>query len=130
MSEKKKLYTYIEVDDSTPIQKLKISDQLRVLLRQLTHDDANDLKNDDIATTHLLTLKANLFDIFYKSTAPIRNGKKKNVVVSVDSVFEPILNEVLSSPDIRNYYEVQVAKPEIEYDIPYNFLVKLTVKES
>lgn len=130
MAEKKKLYSYVEVDESTPVQKLKITDQLRLLLRVLTHDDANDLKNDDIATTHVLTLKANLFDIFYRSTAPIRNGQKKNVVVSVDSTFEPVLNEVISSPDIANYYNVQVAKPEIEYDVPYNFLVKLTVKES
>lgn len=36
MSDRKKLFTYVEVDDSTPVQKLKFSDQLRVLLKRIT----------------------------------------------------------------------------------------------
>ena len=55
MAEGKKLYSFVEVDDSTPIQKLKISDQLRVLLKHLTYDAANELKNDDIVTQEYLT---------------------------------------------------------------------------
>lgn len=130
MAEKKKLYSFIDVDDTTPIQKLKIMDQVRVLLRQWTADPANDLKNEDYATTELLTLKANLQDYLYRATAQIRNGSKKNVVVTVDAKFKPVLNEVLNSSDIRNYYRVQVAEPNIEYDIPYDIMVKLTVRES
>ena len=129
MFEKKKLYSYIEVDDSTPISKLSVLDQLRLLLKQWTTDPANELKNEDIATSELLTLKANLQDYLYKATAPIRNGKRKNVVVTIDTIFRPIMYEVLNSTDITNYYKVDVAQPEIDYDIPYKIMVKLTVKE-
>lgn len=129
MAGRKKLYSFVEVSDSVPIQKLKIRDQLRILLKQITMDPANDLKNQDIANEHILQLKATLFDFIHKATAPIRNGLKHSVVMSVDSSFKPVLNEVLLSPDITNYYEVKVASPHIEYDIPYNIMVKLTVKD-
>ena len=54
------MYTFVEVDDSTPIQKLKIMDQLRVLLNSLVYDPANELKAEDAVTQEYLTLKANL----------------------------------------------------------------------
>ena len=130
MSSRKKLYSYVEVDDSTPVQKLKIFDQIRVLLKQIATDPANELRNEDYATSQVLTLKANLQDFFYKATAPIRTGKCKNVVVSVDNTFKPVLNEVLNSAEIRDYYEVEIAEPNIEYDVPYDIMIKLTVKEN
>ena len=128
--EKKKLYSYVDVDDSTPISKLSVLDQIRLLIKQWTTDPANELKNEDIATSELLTLKANLQDYIYKATAVIRSGKAKNVVVTVDTKFRPVLYEVLNSADIINYYKVEIAQPEIEYDIPFNIMIKFTVKEN
>ena len=42
MARGKKLYSFVEVNDNTPFQKLKISDQFRVLLKHLTYDPANE----------------------------------------------------------------------------------------
>lgn len=125
----KKLYSYVEVDDSTPIQKLPIMDQLRILLKKLTYDPANELKSEDAVTTEYMTLKANLSDFFRRSTEPIRRGEKSEVIVNVSSKFNPVYNEVINSPDIQNYYYVSEVRPQIEYDIPYDFLVRLTVKK-
>lgn len=44
MASGKKLCTFVDVDDSTPVQKLSVLDRLRVLLHQLTYDDATELK--------------------------------------------------------------------------------------
>jgi len=128
--EKKKLYSYIDVDDSTPIQKLKVLDQIRILIKQWTTDPANELRNEDYATNELLTMKANLQDYIYKATAPIRSGQKKNVVVTVDAKFKPVLKEVLCSSEIANYYIVQVAEPKIDYEVQYDIMVKLIVRET
>ena len=130
MAKKKKLYSFVDVDESTPVNKLSLLDQVRLLLHKWTADPANELKNEDIATVEILTLKANLQDYIHKATEPIRTGKKTNVVFTVDNMFEPVLDEVLNSSDITSYYTVEVAKPKIEYDIPYTTMVKLTVRNN
>lgn len=126
----KKLYTFVEVDDKTPIQKLGIMDQFRVLLKHLTYDAANDLHNEDIVTREYMTLKANLSEFLRKATEPIRAGKRKEVIVNVSSQFLPVLDEVLNQHEIKDFYYVAKAFPKTEYDIPYDFLLKLRVKES
>ena len=130
MAQGKKLYSFVEVDDRTPIQKLSISDQLRVLLKHLTHDPANELRTEDSVTTERMILKANLSDFLRKATEPIRAGKKREVIVNISNKFDPVFNEVISSHEISDFFEVSVVRPKIEYDIPYDFMVKLRVKES
>lgn len=129
MSAEKRLFTFVEVDDRTPIQKLSLSDQLRVLIKQFTYDPANELRNDDIVTTKYMTLKANLSEFLRKSTEPLRAGTKKEVIVNVSTDFNPVFKEVLESHEIKDFYYVSVVKPKIEYDIPYDYLVRLRIKE-
>lgn len=129
MARGKKLYSYVDVDDSTPVQKLKISDQLRVLLRHLTYDPANELKSEDAVTQELMTLQANLSTFLRKATDPIRSGKCKEVIVNVSNKFDPVWDTVISSHEIADFFDVSVVRPKIEYDIPYDFLCKLRVKE-
>lgn len=128
MATGKRLYTFVEVDDSTPVQKLKISDQLRVLLKSLTYDAANDLKNDDIVTQEYMQLRANLTDFLRKATEPIRSGQNHEVIVNISTHFNPVFDEVINSPEIRDFYDVAIVEPKIEYDIPYDKMVRLRVK--
>lgn len=126
----KKLYSFVDVDDSTPIQKLKVSDQLRVLLKHLTYDAANELKSEDAVTMERMTLMANLSEFLRKATDPIRAGKKKEVIVNISNKFDPVFDEVINSHEIADFFEVSIVRPKIEYDIPYDFMVRLRVKES
>lgn len=126
----KKLYSFVEVDDATPVQKLKISDQIRVLLKHITYDPANELKSEDAVTTEYMTLQANLSDFLHKATNPIRMGKKKEVIVNISNKFDPVYEAVINSPEIADFFEVDTVRPKIEYDIPYDFMVRLRVKGS
>ena len=128
MANRKRLFTYVEVDDNTPIQNLSIKDQLRVILRDLTRDDAEELKADDAATVYELQLRANLLEFIRGSTELIRKGVHSSVTMSISSRFEPVLDEVLSSSAVSNFYDVSVRRPNIEYDIPYMIEVTLEVK--
>ena len=130
MSEGKRLYTFVEVDESTPIQKLSVADQFRVLLKRLTYDAANELRNEDIVTQEYMQLKANLSEFLRKACAPIREGKRKEVIVNIASQFNPVFDEVIKSHEIADFYTVDVVRPKIEYDIPYDFMVRLRVKEN
>lgn len=128
MANNKKLYSYVEVDDRTPIQKLKIADQLRVLLKHIAHDPANELRTEDAVTTEYMTLKANLSDFLRKATNPIRRGEKREVIVNISNKFDPVFNEVITSHDIADFFDVSIVRPKLEYDIPYDFMLRLRVK--
>ena len=130
MANNKKLYSYVEVDDRTPIQKLKIADQLRVLLKHITHDPANELRTEDAVTTEYMTLKANLSDFLRKATNPIRRGEKREVIVNISNKFDPVFNEVITSHDIADFFDVSIVRPKLEYDIPYDFMLRLRVKDN
>lgn len=125
----KKLYSFIEVDDSTPIQTLPILDQLRILFKSFLYDPANELRNDDIVTKEYLTLKANLSEFLREATEPIRKGKNKEVIVSISTEFNPVYEDVINSKEITSYFDVDVVRPNISYDIPCDFMVRLRVKD-
>ena len=122
------LYHYIEPNDTTPIQKLTIADQLRILLRRFTYNKANDTKNEELVTQEYLTLRSNLSDFLRRATEPIREGKKSEVIVNVSSIFMPVYEDVIKSAEIANYYTVSEVRPKLMYDIPYDIMLKLRVK--
>lgn len=124
----KKLFSFIAVDDNTPIQKLTFSEQLRVLVQRMTSEGKEHLKADDAETVYQLQLKANLLEFIQKATEKVRRGEHKSVTISVSSKFLPVLDDVLESSSISTYYTYIVDKPEIEYDIEYFIQITLEVK--
>lgn len=124
----KKLFSFIAVDDNTPIQKLTFSEQLRVLIQRMTNESKEQLKADDAETVYQLQLKANLLEFLQKATEKVRQGEHRSVTVSVSSKFLPVLQEVLESTSISTYYTYSVDKPEIDYDIEYFIQITLEVK--
>lgn len=125
-----KLYSYVEVRDDTPLQKLTLGEQLRLLLRKLTEDPANELKSEDAVKIEYLQRKANLIDFIKKAAKPLVLGEHKIVLAQISNEFRPVLNEVLTSPEIANYYIIDVATPETEYDIQYEDLIRIQLKGS
>lgn len=128
MAAPKKLFSYTQVDDRTPIQKLSLGEQLRVLLRQITHSEKNELATEDAVTREYLVMRANLLDFISKATKSIREGKHTSVLMSISNQFDPVLEEVLGSPQVKNFYDVQVERPNVEYDVLYFIHVRLEVK--
>lgn len=129
MSKKTKLLSYVEIDDNTPIQKLGVFDMFRVILRKLSEDASSELKAQDAVTKANLTLKANLLDFLEKGVTPMREGRSRGRQFEVSNAFEPILDEVIAEYKRKPYYDIKVIKPDIEYDIPYNITIIITVKE-
>ena len=128
MASSKKLFTYTKVDDRTPIQKLSLSEQFRVLLRQITRNEKNELATEDAVTHERLVMRANLLDFISRATKPIREGKHRSVVVSLSNQFDPVLQEVLDSPQVKNFYNVTVERPDVDYDIVYYIKMRLEVR--
>ena len=121
---------YVDVTDNTPIQKLSALDQIRVLLKKLTHDDAAELQAENAVTRHSLELQADLSEMLNKALDPLRRGQSSAVSVSLPSVYENVIDDVFNNSRINQYYNVKISKPSIEYDgVPYNFRLDLEVKD-
>lgn len=123
-----KLYEYVKVDDNTPVQKLSVGDQIRMLVNKLTYDPTVELKITNLETEAEMRRKANLLEFIEKSTDSIRSGEHHSVLLDVSSKFASVLDEVLLSPRIHNFYKVTVQKPHVDYDIPYRIKVMLEVR--
>lgn len=124
----KKLFSFLEVTDDTPIQKLSIAEQFRLLVRKLSNSDAEQLKADSAETVYMLQLQADLREFLYKATAKVRNGDEKSVTMEISSKFLPVLDTVLNSPAINPFYTWSISKPEVDWDIDYFFTLTLEAK--
>lgn len=122
----KKLFSFLEVTDETPIQKLSMMDQFRLLVRKLSSSDAEQLKAEDAETVYQLQLKADLQEFLHKATAKVRDGDEKSVTMSISSKFLPVLNEVLEGSTIKPFYTYKMVQPEVDLDIDY--FVRLTLE--
>lgn len=129
MAKRKKLFSFVDVTENTPIQKLSVMDQVRVMIKKMSHDDAEELRADDAVTQNLMRLKADLMGFLDTALEPLRQGKKYAVSVLIPNEYGPVLDEVLSSTKIANFYTVKVTRPDIEYDIKYDIRIDLEVKE-
>ena len=94
----------------------------------MTKSDKNELATEDAVTREYLTLRANLYDFIERATKSIREGKHTSVTMSISNRFESVLDEVLTSAQITNYYDVSVVKPDVDYDILFYYKVRLEVK--
>lgn len=126
----KRLYTFIDADDSVPFSKLKIGEQLRILMRKLTYDPAVELAAEDAVTAEYLQLRADLLDFINKAVDPIRKGNHTNVTLAISGKFAVVLDDVIASKELRNYFHIKVSRPKTDYDAHADILLRLEVKES
>lgn len=125
---KEVVYTYAVVDDNTPIQKLGILDQIRVMLMELTKDKSADLNKWDAVAVEKNTLKSDLYDFIENATRPVMKGKCIGVRFKIHSDFGVVLEEVLRSPRFFNYYEISITEPRMKYGSAFYYIVKMVVK--
>jgi hypothetical protein len=128
LAKTQKIFSYVELDDSTPIQRLSIIDQIRVLLKHLARDDSAELDNANAVTVAEMQLRANLLSFLDKALDKIREGSHKSVTVDLSSKFEPVLESVLATPAIATFYSYKITRPDIDYGIDYFVRVRLEVK--
>lgn len=128
MAKGKKLFSFLEVTEETPIQKLTVTEQFRLLVRKLTNSDREQLRADDAETVFQLTLQANLLEFITKATERLRMGSERSVTMQISSKFLPVLDSVLRGPTIAPFYTCTVYKPDIDFDVDYFFKLRLEVK--
>lgn len=125
MATRQKVFSYVELDERTSIQKLGVFDQIRAMMRELFNDDSKELTKMDLVTQESLRLEANLLDFVERATAPIRKGDRRSVELKVSSRFKSVIDKVFTNPRLTNYYTIHYKMPDIPYDIDYTITVKM-----
>jgi len=127
-----KLYSYIQTDDNDNLD-VPFMDKIVAYIfqwfRESGREDIENDKLDDLVTTEMLTLQADLINFIDTALLPIKQGKHKQVILKIDSKFVPVLEYVISSPYYTDYYKVTPLKWEkMDYNIPYFVLIQLEAK--
>lgn len=127
---RQKVASYVADDGyGVEIGKLSLTDQFILLIRRLLYDESESLKTMSEVDKAELELKADLMKFIEKAIDPIRKGKKKSVTMSLTSKWRKYIYELPQSRWARSY-DIEIMEPEVEYDIHYYILVRMTVKEA
>lgn len=127
MGKLEKVYSYVVVNDNTPIQKLPLLDLLRVIMKELTKNIGAQLDNESVVNKEIMTLQANLYDFLKKATDPIRKGEHSAVLVKVPSLYTPVWKDVINEDLFTRHYNVTVFKPDMDYDLPFDYKILFQV---
>lgn len=129
MADEEKVFSYIELTDDVPVQKLSIMEQIRLLMFRFLYDESKELQTETVLQHARLTLRSDCIKFLLKATEPIRQGRKKSVTINLSSKFDVVLNEALEHAKIAPYYKATIlSRPQPEYDIPFEIIFKLEAR--
>jgi hypothetical protein len=129
-----RVYTYVKVEENANIHQLSILDKLRAVYGAWVEDtgraELRQTRNQEALIAEELSLRGDAIQFLHKATEPIRQGKHRDVVVEIDKAFSTILEDVLSSPIIDDFYKVSIINwPRPEFDsIQYVITIRLEAK--
>ena len=128
-----KLYSYVDADDNTSLDGLSFSDKLLASLFQYFKTSGKEQYNKDrlenIVSEDLLVLQADLVSFINKALEPIKQGRKRKVILEIDSVFAPVLKNVTESSKYKDYYDIEILKwPKVDYNIKYTIVVAMKAR--
>lgn len=124
----KKLFSYIDADNNTTLDGLSFVEKTVAMIFQWFKSSGREEMQKDrleqIVSEDLLVLQADLITFINKSLKPIKQGRRKKVILEIDSIFASILKSVLNSSRYKDYYDIEIAKwPKVEYNIKYKIVV-------
>lgn len=126
---KKKVFEFVDVDKDTPIQELSFKDSLRVVIKKLTYNPEQELEAEDAADYEYLRLKANLLKFFRIALTPLREGKRRQVLTKVPSVYAPVIEEVINSPKLKTYYSITATYPKSDFRTKFDYIVEVKIRQ-
>ncbi len=125
----KEVYRSIEVTDDVQTCKLGVIDQLRLIVANLSNDDAAELDMIEKVSYDKLRKVAALSSFIEKAAARMDELGKSSVTIKMSSEFLPYIKETLSdTAGYGRYYDFKVIKKDRPVGIKYFFILKIMKK--
>ena len=123
--------THIKVTENTTVAKMGVLDQIKLLLRKLSNDDAAELNAVQKLSASELKIKASLMRLFETAVEGFDSGEHTSVTLSVASRYIPYLDEVIDPTyGMGRFYDFTVHKKDLPATVDYKFIVEIRKKVS
>lgn len=121
--------THIKVTENTTVAKMGIIDQVKLLLRKFSNDDAAELNAVEKLSASELRIKASLMRLFDTAVEGFETGQHTSVTLSVSSRYLPYLDEVIDDTyGMGRFYDFTVHKKDLPPTVEYKFIVEIRKK--
>lgn len=129
----KVLLTYPVVNDNTEMDSLSFTDKILATVFQWFRDSGREELHhnllSNIVMEDVLALQADLISFLNKALIPLRKGKKRKVIVEIDSIFVIILKETLKNKRYQDFYDIKILKwPKGDYNIKYTVTIEMSAR--
>lgn len=125
----KRVFTFIDVNEYTPISQLGILDSLHLILQRLLYSRASELEVEDEVTKAYMTLKADCLKFLYAGAKPLREGLHDTATIELSSEFKPVIKDVIKSPKLKRFYKIDVTYPITEYGLDFVYTVQMVPRK-
>lgn len=83
----------------------------------------------DMVTEDILTLRTDLVIFIDRSLKPIKQGKRRTVLLEIAGEFGVVLKDVINNPEYKDYYNIQIISwPKSDFKIKYKIIVRMEAK--
>jgi len=129
----KKLYTYVVTNDNSSIENLSFKDKvLAVIFQWFKESGREDMERQalqDMVTEDILTLQTDLVIFIDRSLKPIKQGRRRIVLLEIASEFGVVLKDVINNPEYKNYYHIKILSwPKSDFKIKYKIIIRMEAK--
>lgn len=123
----KPLYTKVEINNDTQIDKLSLKDQLRLIGTKMFSTKESKLEDNMKISQKTLELETAFLKLINDSIAVMKDRGKTSVLLKVSSKFK----EVYSTIDyLKNYYNFEIVEDNpIILGVDYFFKLRISEKE-
>jgi len=83
----------------------------------------------DMVTEDILTLQTDLVIFIDRSLKPIKQGRRRTVLLEIASEFGVVLKDVINNPDYKDYYNIKIISwPKSDFKIKFKIIIRMEAK--
>ena len=83
----------------------------------------------DMVTEDILTLQTDLVIFIDRCLKPIKQGRRRTVLLEIASEFGVVLKDVINNPEYRDYYHIKIISwPRSDFRIKYKIILRMEAR--
>jgi len=119
--------------DNSSIENLSVKDKVLAVIFQWFRESGREETErqvlQDMVTEDILTLQTDLVMFIDRCLKPIKQGKKRAVLLEIACEFAVVLKDVINNPDYKDYYHIKIISwPKSDFKIKYKIILRMEAK--
>lgn len=124
------VYRSVQLTDDIQTSSLGVMDQIRLIVANMSNDDAAELDKNEKLSVDKLSKIASLSDFLEKAIKKMREQEKNSVTVKLASEYKPFFNEVFNDKGgYGRYYDFVVLENNIPLHVKHFIVVRISKKK-